>query len=46
MNRLKGKIAIVTGASRRNGIGAAICRALASEDADIFLLILTATTRM
>lgn len=34
--RLKGKIAIVTGASRRKGIGAAICRALATEGADIF----------
>ncbi|MGM0881570.1 MAG: SDR family oxidoreductase [Bacillota bacterium] len=36
MSRLKGKIAIVTGASRRKGIGTAICKALASEGADIF----------
>jgi 3-oxoacyl-[acyl-carrier protein] reductase len=34
--RLKGRIAIVTGASRRRGIGTAICRALAKEGADIF----------
>lgn len=33
---LTGRIAIVTGASRRQGIGAAICRALASHGADIF----------
>ncbi|HEU4963957.1 MAG TPA: SDR family oxidoreductase [Bacilli bacterium] len=31
-----GKIAIVTGASRLKGIGAAICKALAAEGADIF----------
>ncbi len=36
MQRLKGKIAIVTGASREKGIGGAICRALAFEGADIF----------
>ncbi|GLC89043.1 SDR family oxidoreductase [Lysinibacillus piscis] len=36
MKRLTNKIAIVTGASRVNGIGTAICRALASEGADIF----------
>ncbi|OBZ08394.1 oxidoreductase [Bacillus sp. FJAT-27264] len=36
MNRLEGKIAIVTGASRRKGIGTAICRALAREGADLF----------
>lgn len=35
-NNLQGRIAIVTGASRRQGIGAAICRALAAEGADIF----------
>lgn len=33
---LHGRIAIVTGASRRRGIGAAICRALAANGADIF----------
>lgn len=33
--RLKGRVAVVTGASRRDGIGAAICRALANEGADI-----------
>jgi 3-oxoacyl-[acyl-carrier protein] reductase len=32
---LTGRVAIVTGASRRRGIGAAICRALASHGADI-----------
>ncbi|GIN85913.1 3-ketoacyl-ACP reductase [Heyndrickxia sporothermodurans] len=36
MNRLKGKVAIITGASRREGIGAAICIELAREGADIF----------
>lgn len=34
--KLQGRIAIVTGASRSAGIGAAICKALASEGADIF----------
>src|SRR3954454_4286383 len=33
---LHGRVAIVTGASRRRGIGAAICRALAEQGADIF----------
>ncbi|MCL6600296.1 MAG: SDR family oxidoreductase [Alicyclobacillus macrosporangiidus] len=33
--RLAGRIAIVTGASRRKGIGTAICRALARDGADI-----------
>jgi 3-oxoacyl-[acyl-carrier protein] reductase len=33
---LTGKIAIVTGASRKAGIGAAICHALADAGADIF----------
>lgn len=33
---LKGRVAIVTGASRRSGIGAAICRSLAAMGADIF----------
>jgi 3-oxoacyl-[acyl-carrier protein] reductase len=32
---LRGKIALVTGASRRGGIGAAICRALAAQGVDI-----------
>ncbi|RWZ52224.1 SDR family oxidoreductase [Halobacillus fulvus] len=36
MNQLKGKIAIVTGASRSEGIGTAICLALAEAGADIF----------
>lgn len=36
MTRLQGKIAIVTGASRPGGIGAAICRALANEGASLF----------
>lgn len=34
--KLKGKVAVITGASRRKGLGAAICRALAGEGADIF----------
>lgn len=36
MNQLAGKIAIVTGASRLNGIGAAICRELAKNGCSIF----------
>lgn len=36
MTRLQGKIAIVTGASRPGGIGAAICRAFAAEGASLF----------
>jgi len=35
-NTLHGRIAIITGASRRIGIGAAVCRALATSGADIF----------
>ncbi len=35
---LAGRIAVVTGASRRAGIGAAICRALAAQGADIFFI--------
>lgn len=34
-NGLRGQVAIVTGASRRAGIGTAICRALANAGADI-----------
>ncbi len=33
---LRGRLAIVTGAGRRQGIGAAICRALASHGANLF----------
>jgi 3-oxoacyl-[acyl-carrier protein] reductase len=36
MTQLKGKIAIVTGASRSTGIGAAICLSLAKAGADVF----------
>ncbi len=36
MESLRGKVALVTGASRRRGIGTAICRALAGEGADVF----------
>jgi NAD(P)-dependent dehydrogenase (short-subunit alcohol dehydrogenase family) len=35
-NGLYERLAIVTGASRRIGIGAAVCRALAAHGADIF----------
>lgn len=34
---LTGRVAVVTGASRRQGIGAAVCRMLASHGADILL---------
>ena len=33
---LKGKVVVVTGASRRIGIGAAICRAFATQGANVF----------
>lgn len=33
---LAGKVSVVTGAGRRQGIGAAICLALASHGADVF----------
>ncbi len=36
MNKLHGKTVIVTGASRPGGIGAAVCRALAQEGANVF----------
>lgn len=36
MNQLTGKVALVTGASRLNGIGAAICRELAKSGCSIF----------
>lgn len=36
MNRLTNKIAIVTGVSRSNGIGTAVCRSFANEGADVF----------
>lgn len=39
MKRLINKVAIVTGASRAQGIGTEICRELAREGADIFLPI-------
>ena len=35
-NRSNGRVAVVTGASRRRGIGAAICRALAAGGVDVF----------
>jgi 3-oxoacyl-[acyl-carrier protein] reductase len=36
MEGLRGRVALVTGASRRRGIGAAICHALAGRGADVF----------
>lgn len=36
MGNLSGKLAVVTGASRRSGIGSTVCRSLAKEGADIF----------
>src|ERR671914_1781943 len=36
MEGLRGRVALVTGASRRRGIGTAICRALAGKGADVF----------
>jgi 3-oxoacyl-[acyl-carrier protein] reductase len=35
-NLLRGRVAVVTGAGRRRGIGAAICRALAEKGADVY----------
>jgi 3-oxoacyl-[acyl-carrier protein] reductase len=40
--KLQGRLAIVTGASRQVGIGAAACRALAAEGADILMVYWTA----
>lgn len=37
MNQLKNKVAVVTGVSRLDGIGAAICKELAEAGYDIFL---------
>lgn len=42
---LERKIAIVTGASRINGIGAAVCKALASKGIDIFFTYWTSYDR-
>lgn len=39
MNQLKHKVAVVTGVSRLDGIGAAICKELAEAGYDIFLRI-------
>ncbi len=36
---LRGRVAVVTGAGRRRGIGAAICRALAEKGTDVPFLI-------
>lgn len=36
MNTSPGRVAVVTGAIRRRGIGAAICRALAADGVDVF----------
>jgi 3-oxoacyl-[acyl-carrier protein] reductase len=45
MGMLKGRCALVTGASRRVGIGAAIARAFADEGANVFLGYWTAYDR-
>ena len=39
MNQLKNKVAVITGVSRLDGIGAAICKELAESGYDIFLRI-------
>lgn len=36
---LRGRIVLVTGASRRHGIGAAICRAFAGQGCDVFFTV-------
>ncbi len=38
IRKLKGNIALVTGVSHSNGIGAAVCRKLAAEGSDIFFI--------
>jgi 3-oxoacyl-[acyl-carrier protein] reductase len=43
---LDGRIALITGASRRKGLGAAISRALAAKGADIFLTYWSAYDRI
>ncbi|ACJ33635.1 SDR family oxidoreductase [Anoxybacillus flavithermus] len=45
MKTLKGKKAVVTGVSRKHGIGAAICEALAEAGADIFFTYWSAYDR-
>ncbi|MEC3434557.1 SDR family NAD(P)-dependent oxidoreductase, partial [Bacillus cereus] len=42
MNQLKNKVAIVTGVSRLDGIGAAICKELAEAGYDMFFTYWTA----
>jgi 3-oxoacyl-[acyl-carrier protein] reductase len=44
MKRLKGRIAVVTGVSDHNGIGAAVCRQFAREGANIFFTYYKATS--
>ena len=39
MNQLKNKVAVITGVSRLDGIGALICKELAESGYDIFLRI-------
>jgi 3-oxoacyl-[acyl-carrier protein] reductase len=38
---LRGRIVVVTGASRRHGIGAAVCRAFAGQGCDVFFTVYT-----
>ncbi len=40
MNQLKNKVAVITGVSRLDGIGAAICKELAESGYDIFFYVL------
>ena len=37
MNSLKGRVALITGVSRKNGIGFGVAKRLASLGADLFL---------